>query len=250
MNLFQKLLPDGWVDESTPPSNEAPQEKVVEQPQPKRSATIDLSSTISSKREVVETERVAPAANLGIISMPGKPDPEYIKTILNFLEEKNMEGIDYYEFSSAVREMIESGTPVEQAFRNTFIAFKSGGLTIDKLIDANLYYQKQLQGLQQEFFDDADTKITNKEKEVKNSAGVLSSTQMSLQEEKTRITKRLTEIDEAYGKNETQLVQLNTELEKVVSSQSLRKSKMATANDYCIAAINGDLENIKTYLKK
>lgn len=251
MNLFGRLLPEGWIaEEPVEQPKEDPQEKVVAKPQAQQRPTaIDLSAT-PAKKEVVENQTVAPATSLGIISMPGKPDPEYVKAILKFLEEKNMEGIDYYEYSLAVREMIDSGTPVEQAFRNTFIAFKAGGLTIEKLIDANLYYQKELQGYQQEFFDDADTKITSKETEVKNNAGQLSTNQMKLQEEKTRITKRLAEIDKAYGENETKLIELNAELEKVVNAQSLRKSKMATAHDYCLAAINGDLENIKTYLKK
>ena len=249
MSLFGKLLPEGWITEESVEQQEVPQEKVVAKPQTQRSATIDLSSTIPLKREVVEAPSVAPI-NLGIISMPGKPDPEYLKTNLKFLEEKNMEGIDYYEYSMAVREMIETGTPAEQAFKNTFIAFKAGGLTIEKLIDANLYYQKQLQGFQQEFFDDADNQIASKKRQVDESAGKLSSIQTKLQEERASITKRLTQIDEDYAKNETQLIQLNTDLEKVTSVQSLRKSKMATANDYCTAAINGDLENIKTYLKK
>ena len=250
MGLFGKLLPDGWVsEESATPPEEVPQEKKVEPVMTQRS-TIDLSSPIPLKKETVESKIAAPTANLGVIPMPGKPDPEYIKSILAFLEEKNLEGIDYYEYSSAVREMIDSGTPVEQAFRNTYIAFKASGSTVDKLIDANLYYQKQLQGFQKDFFDDADSKIASKETEVKKMAGQISSTQISLQDEKTRISKRLLEIDEAYAKNETELVQLNTELEKVVNAQSLRKSKMATANDYCLAAINGDLENIKTFLKK
>ena len=251
MGLFKKFLPEGWVDEEVPGAVASSKQAspVASKPAP----IINLSSTPKEEVEVVDKQTFVPTATQSFsIINPDKPDPEYLKFIDDFLERENLPGVDYYEYKSAVREMIEGGTPVEQAFRNTFTALRATGLTVEKLlerlIETNSYYQGKLEGLQKDFEADADNLVSTEEGEVKKTSAQISDAQLKLIKEEADIQKRLVQIKEEREANEKSLQKVTSELDKVKNAQQTRKAKMGIANAFRIGVIKDDAQKIQIYL--
>lgn len=244
MNPLKKVFPSEWFEEDSTVPAENPEEiKEVQPPV----VTINLSRVDSAPKVI---RKPIPEKLDDITVSSGKPDPEYSKFVLDFLEKENQEGVEYFEFSAAARESIEAGTPVQNAFISTFKSLKYAGLTYDRLVETNQYYISRLENLDKEFCDEADGQVSQKETEAKEAVDEITSNQIKLQKESGQIRKRLEQIDKEVVLNTTKLASFDQETEKVRQSQASRKTRMQTTVAYFSAIIADDLEKIRTYLKQ
>ncbi len=255
MGLFKKFLPDGWVEEEIP----------QEQPIPVKQEPAQTQKTISlSQSQHVNAQSYQPATHPVIEPVPQiayaggassftaistAPDPEYLKFIDGFFEKENLPGMEYFEFRTSVRNMIEGGLPVKQAFENTFTVFKTMGVTKEKLIETNEHYQSRLKDLQNDFEGEANAIVTSKQAEFTKSSNLLTVNQNNLQKEEDKLRERLIQIETERKANDEELQKLQNGLNDITNAQELRKSKMVTANNYVIGIIADDEKAIQTFLK-
>ena len=241
---FTGVFPKGWFAEESPKESDKLSEAHNED-QP--AATINLGSS-NKKLKVISKPTTEPNV---AIELSDKPDPEYAKYVMEFLEKENLPQIEYLEFSQAVHELIdESGIPVDQAFRTIFVAFKASGLTFGKLVETNQYYAGKLSTLEQEFINESDAIVTQKAEQVRSGIADITSKNIKLEKEAGTIRKRLQAIEKEVGDNKTQLDSLNLEVDSAEQTESSRKVKMQTAIRHFLEVINDDLSNINLYLNK
>lgn len=111
-----------------------PIEKAVKEQQKKGSATI---ATPAVTQPIINAPITSVTGGMfGTPTYTGKFDNVF-DTII---EKENIPGPDVQELITSVREMQVNGLPEDMAYRNAFTAFKSMGLTKEKLIETSNYY--------------------------------------------------------------------------------------------------------------
>lgn len=79
---------------------------------------------------------------------------KFDSTLESIIEKENLPGPDVYELITSVKELQVSGLSEDQAYRSSFTAFKSMGLTKDKLIETANHYLSILSSVYSEFQTD------------------------------------------------------------------------------------------------
>lgn len=193
-----------------------------------------------------------PAKDFAITAIqPDQLDPAYIKIIQKNLEEANLEGVDYFEFSQVVRASIAQGKSQLDAFKDAFttLCVLDKGMTVAKIISASNYYLSKNEELKKNFEADCQGKVAEAEKTIGGQIDGLSKTAKALSDERSKITQRLTEIQIEEGRVNESKTTLENSLSKVKNEQAVRFGKMSFAVSETNKIIEADQKMIGQYLK-
>ena len=100
------------------------------------------SSLLSPITPSVQTSQIITKA-----SYTGKFD----SVLESIIEKENLPGPDVYELITSVKELMSAGLSEDQAYRSAFTAFKSMGLTKERLLETSNHYINVVNGVHEEF---------------------------------------------------------------------------------------------------
>lgn len=171
-------------------------------------------------------------------SVPVQVDPtssdEFDQYLAKIMDDANLPGPDYYEFSKALDTLKSSPLTNEQKYVTIFAGFGVQGITPQSLIDtANKYLVILAQKRVSEFdasVHSAELAIKNREDSIKT----FGEENVSLSQKIADNAKRITELTEEGNKMRTKV--------------EIKKTTFTMSYNNLILRIKADIENIKTYL--
>lgn len=159
---------------------------------------------------------------------------EFNQYLAKIMDDANLPGPDYYEFSKALDTLKASPLTEEQKYVTIFAGFGAQGLTPQALVDAA---QKYIAILGQKKSSEFDTSVQSAELAIKN------------REESIRIFgEENVSLSQKIADNAKRIGELTEEMTKMKTKVEVKKTTFNMAYQNFINKIMGDIENIKKYL--
>lgn len=159
---------------------------------------------------------------------------EFDQYLNKLMDDANLPGPDYYEFSKALGTLKASSLTEEQKYITIFAGFGAQGVTAQSLVDAA---QKYIAILGQKKSNEFDASVQSAEgnlKSIKNQMADLGDQNAKLQQQLVDNAKKLGELTQEYSSKETKL-----EVKKTTFNMSYQNF---------INKIMADIGNITKYL--
>lgn len=195
------------------PDEEAPKLKVFNPPAPSATAM----------------QTVMPQ---GVVTAEGVD--EFTKYFTKVMDDNNIPGPDYYEFSKALLSMAAVGISEQQKYVVVFAGFAAQGIKAELLYDTAARYVEILETKKQEEFETA-----------------LASAQASIDQKKARVdalVKENTDLTAKIQANTTDMMNLNVDITTQQGKLESKKTTFNMAFNNFVQKIHNDMEKIKTYL--
>lgn len=181
---------------------------------------------------------IAPIGSISAGVIPVQTDPtsqsEFDQYLQKILQDANLPGPDYYEFSNALSTLKASPLTEEQKYVTIFAGFQAQGVTSQALVDAA---QKYIAILGQKKSTEFDTSVQSAELAIKN------------REESIRIFgEENVTLSNKIADNARKIGELTEEMNKMKTKVEVKKTTFNMAYQNFIKKIMDDIENIKKYL--
>lgn len=179
-------------------------------------------------------------------------DQTYLDHFQQYLESKNIEGLDYWEFATSLHTMYEKfGTTVAEAqlYAMAYTLFESQGIKADRLIQTAEQYENMILEHKKEF--DAHL-ATEGSQEIQ--AKTLENEQLSQKisnaaQQIETLQKQIVALQQ-QATIDTQTMESNKQIIADAQAQNdAKRGKFEAAMTVVLDKIKGDIAKIKTYLK-
>lgn len=126
---------------------------------------LNKPTSASPRPGLTEMPVVTPAATSMTSSLmtANRYTGKFDSVLDSIIEKENIPGPDVYELIMSVKELMSNGLSEDQAYRSAFTAFKSMGLTKEKLVETSNHYLGVLEKVNNEFQTNV---IGKKEQEI------------------------------------------------------------------------------------
>lgn len=168
----------------------------------------------------------------GVVTAEGVD--EFTKYFTKVMDDNNIPGPDYYEFSKALLSMAAVGISEQQKYVVVFAGFAAQGIKAELLYDTAARYVEILETKKQEEFETA-----------------LASAQASIDQKKARVdalVKENTDLTAKIQANTTDMMNLNVDITTQQGKLESKKTTFNMAFNNFVQKIHNDMEKIKTYL--
>lgn len=174
----------------------------------------------------------------GVYTAPTQIDAtssdEFNQYLAKIMDDANLPGPDYYEFSKAMDTLRSSPLTEEQKYATIYAAFGAQGVTPQGLVDAA---QKYIAILGQKKSSEFDTSVQSAELAIKN------------REESIRIFgEENVKLSSQIADNAKRIAELTEEMSRMKTKVEVKKTTFNMSYQNFINKIMGDIENIKKYL--
>lgn len=211
-----------------------------EDPREKDSKENKATGPSRDESTVVRSNKIDLSQSVGPVSV----DQEYVEHMIKLLEDKNLDGIDMFEFMKAVRANIQSGVSADVAYSSAFRSLNSvdASLSVGRLTETADFYigviNKELEDFTQEANSLAQQTSDSSNSEISN-----------LETRNDEIQSSITRLQEELVRNRERITALGAESAQVVNEQRIRVSRMSGAKEHVVSVITRDLDGLKTYVK-
>jgi len=183
-----------------------------------------------------------PTINQSKVGDPGRVTPKFINVLLKAMEQNNLDGFDYLEYKQSLKSLKKMPMDEQTRYQSAFAMAQTMGATPAALLQTAQHYIDILNKEEQKF-EEALTKqrlkkIGSKEQAIKKLEETI--------KVKAEQIKRLTQEINAHQKERDTLKK--TIQESVIKVDST-KNNFIVSFDNLVKQIQGDMENIKKYLK-
>ncbi|MCF8237164.1 MAG: hypothetical protein K9I85_03345 [Saprospiraceae bacterium] len=203
----------------------------------------------------VEPENMEPTAPADTPSKPvnvprestlstpkGKLDQRFLDTLLNAMEEQNLEGFDYLEFRQALKSLGRMNMDEATRFKSAFAMAQTMNVTPSELTRTATVYLDILNKEQKKFSE----ALANQEK-----------TQINVRQERLSwldetILKHQQEIESLMASINThrkEAEQLKAELDEVHQKMVVTQDQFTRTHTFLVEEINSDISKMEQYLK-
>lgn len=159
---------------------------------------------------------------------------EFNQYLQKALDDANLPGPDYYEFSKALDTLKASPLTEEQKYATIFAGFGAQGVKPQDLVDAA---QKYIAILGQKKSSEFDTSVQSAEQAIKDS------------EESIRVIgEENVSLSQKIADNAKKISELSDKLNSMKTKVEVKKTTFNMSYQNFINKIMGDIENIKKYL--
>lgn len=140
-------------------------------------------------------------------------DEKSVEFLTNALEKNNQPGFDYLEFKLSLAKMSAMGMGEDTAYRSTFAAGSTVGLTKEKLLTTAIFYKKVLEK-EKEQFDVAlnnqlQKRVNSKQQEVEKLKNQIETWKAQIETLQAQIAKSQTTIDTADEQIQAEMQKIN-----------------------------------------
>lgn len=216
----------------------------------------DSSSTESTSEEGVSSESVssepaqvtiptstfvAPVASTG----DGVFDSTFNEAFEKVIADNDIQGIDYLEFSKALKQMSGTGLPEPLAFQTVYSTLKVSDPKLSKntLTSAVDHYISVLRNEEKDFeaemHENIEREVNSRRKESE-----------SLNNENQDLVKKIQEINEKIAQNQQRSIQLNTEAANFEAKIQQTHKNFATTLANVISNLENDKNKIEQLIKE
>lgn len=196
-----------------------------------------------AKKEVTTSIKTSPIMSSvsSTNTVGGVPRQEIYDYFKKVFVENNIPGPDYQEFKNALEDM--KNEPLDEAtkVKNLFKAFKSMGLTPQKLISTANEYKKLFAAKLKQF----DGELAA---EFENEVGAREKQVQSLLDENKKIDDEMRKLNEKKLANEAKSRTLNEEIQKNTAELNSNKNDWHATYDDIIKEIDGHIGLFNTHL--
>lgn len=180
-------------------------------------------------------QAIGPAVSSSVpVQVDATSSDEFNQYLAKIMDDANLPGPDYYEFSRAMATLNSSPLTEEQKYATIYAAFSAQGVTAQGLVDAA---QKYLVILSQKKSSEFDTSVQSAELAIKNREESI----RAFGEENVSLSQRIAD-------NAKKIGELTEEMTKMKTKVEVKKTTFNMAYQNFINKIMGDIENIKKYL--
>lgn len=242
MSFLAKL---GLIQQESREETETPISSSVTTSAPSTPATTSPEVSMPSKPIDVSVFS-APSTSSQVGSSPEDPQKaSAVKELFQkILDNANLQGMDYYEFRKALQDlnsMGDAGMSEVQQYRSVFVAFKTQGCDVPRLVESANFY---LSTLEQEK-KDIDGAIA--QKKAQDIDGIKTQIEL-LDQQNEDINKHIEELRKQITANQEQVFALQNQMD--TNARTLRERESLVNMEYqrIIGEINADIQRINQYL--
>jgi cell division septum initiation protein DivIVA len=229
-DFFSKLKNVFIVEDPNAPKTPPPSKNEV-----KTAAT----NTASAPSQNYSTPSVsAPMSSAG----GGQVSDKFFEMLAKAMENANQDGFDYFEFKQAVANL--KNVPMDDAtrFKSAFAMSQAMGVTADKLVNSAAYYLDVLKNEQSRFMQAANnqrqSQVGDKQAQADNLEAVM--------HQKAEQIKQLTNEIEQHRK---EVDTIKSDISQAVVKVEQTSRDFDATYQLLVGQIQGDLNNMKSYLK-
>lgn len=173
---------------------------------------------------------------------PGVHRAEFEKYFREVREKANLPGPDYKEFAETVEESKVDESDESKRIKSAYKAFKSMGLTKDKLIETAGHYKKLFSEKKSAFEDSVN-------KEIQNGVGAMQAEVDGLRQKNIDIDKQIQELIATKAKNESRIVELSNDINNRTITLNSKKSDFNATYDTIVAEIDHNVTLINQHIQ-
>jgi hypothetical protein len=216
-----RLVEGGWITDNG--SDESSETIPKEESALKQEGNVNTATVV--KKEVGNSSLAFTSSIQS--TPPTQPDEKYVTFVLKELEGFNLPGVDSFELSMAMRNLINNkGMPLQVAIVAAFEAFKTAhpDLTVQSLLSSCDHYLQKLDDMLIEFDQTKDGEISRLGTEAQNKINLSTKKQQDLEAEEQKILERLKSIQQE--KQQVALAVKDEETNLATKQHELQSSKI------------------------
>lgn len=172
----------------------------------------------------------------------GKVTGKFMEILFGAMEKHNLDGFDYLEFKQSLKSLEKMPMDEQTRYQSALAMAKTMGATPKALMDAANHYlnvlQKEEKKFEQALINQRERQIGGREQQIKGLENGI--------RQKAEQIKRLTQEIE---KDQKQLAAIKQEIAGAIKKVENTKSNFIASYNTIVAQIQGDLENMKRFLK-
>lgn len=194
----------------------------------------------------VETETQTPPPTFAASSptvTPGVHRAEFEKYFREVREKANLPGPDYKEFAETVEESKVDESDESKRIKTAFKAFKSMGLTKEKLVETAAHYKKLFAEKKAAFEDSVN-------KEIQNGVGAMQAEADALRQKNVDIDKQIQDLIATKAKNDSRIVELSNDINNRTITLNAKKTDFSAAYDNIVAEIDHNVTLINQHIQQ
>lgn len=183
-------------------------------------------------------------ASMAMPTTNGMFDEKFYNSFLKIIEDNNVAGMDYFEFSRAKKNLEAAGTPPPSSYQTAFIALQSSAPSLNKdvLINTADFYIGKLAEEEKEFGLEMQQKVEN---EVNSRIAQAKSKQDTISSKQEEIIRLQLEINGL----QTEISTLNSEAQQSQFKIDSIAKNFKVSLEVLLKQIEADKDNIKTFIK-
>lgn len=196
------------------------------------------SEVAQSNNQNIPSSMVIPNSN-------GMFDEKFYNNFLQVIEMNNIEGIDYFEFSKALKALASTGMAEPMKYQSAFSTLKATStpvLTKDTLLKTADFYIEKLEQEKAEFNaemkNELESQVTSRLNQAK-----------SKQEEIVRKQEEINKLQSEMGTLHAEIGTLNVEAQQAESKITATGKNFDVSLEVLKNQINSDKQNISNYIQ-
>ncbi len=172
----------------------------------------------------------------------GELNEKFLDILLKALEQNNLQGFDYLEFRQSLQSLRKMPMDEATRFQSAFAVAQTLGATPDKLAQSAGHYLNILNQEENKF----EQALEKQQKERITGRGQdLEQMSATIQQKQAQIAQLNKEIEA----HQQEMEKMKAEIQETTSKVETTRRDFVTAYQHLAAQIQGDVENIKKYLK-
>ena len=210
--------------------------------------TSNQNASASPSKFVYSEQNVNTAQGIpkGIVvpNSNGVFDEKFYNSFLKIIEDNNVDGMDYYEFSKAKKAMDTSGLAEPVKYQAAYASLKAASnLTKKILLDTADFYLDLLSKEEKDFNSEM-------EREISSQVGARLDAVKSKQEEFNKKQEEITRLQVEMGNLQGDISNLNSEAQQVQSKIESTAKNFKVSLEVLRSQVNADKQNIQQFIQE
>jgi uncharacterized coiled-coil protein SlyX len=175
-------------------------------------------------------------------SEPGKVSAKFIEVLFSAMEKANLPGVDYLEYRQSLKSLEKMPMDEQVRYQSAFAMAQAMGATPQKLIESATHYADVLKTEESKFEQALKHQIAER---IGNRQEMLKNLEQTIQQKAEQIKK----LNQEMEQHRQEMDKLSGEIKESTGKVEATKSDFIASYNVLVAQIQGDVENMKKYLK-